>query len=289
MRLSWKVLGEQQRTGRTEFSNREMRVDSSLGGPLVKDNFLIVTGAGVSTASGIPDFRGPNGVWTRRRPVYYDDFRGVERRADRRTGISSRKRGDSINMRDRTPFTRPSSTWNAQEIRAVVTQNVDGLHRRAGTSLDVLVEMHGTDLRRRMPALPRDERPCASFRGGSKRPCCSWGCACAAASSSLPRSASANRSVRPISNGPPRRRLRLIGGALGSTLSVYPAASIPLIAAERGVPYVIVNRGDTEHDGYAGVTLRLDGDLTAIVAPAVEAALAIAKRASPAEEEESGQ
>jgi NAD-dependent deacetylase len=62
--------------------------------------------------------------------------------------------------------------------------------------------------------------------------------------------------------------------ALGSTLSVYPAASIPLMAASRGIPYVIVNRGETEHDHYPSVTLRLDGDLMEIVGPAVEAALA---------------
>jgi NAD-dependent deacetylase len=61
--------------------------------------------------------------------------------------------------------------------------------------------------------------------------------------------------------------------ALGSTLSVYPAASIPLVAAERSTPYVIVNRGPTEHDDHPSVTLRLEGDVTVIVPPAVEAAL----------------
>jgi NAD-dependent SIR2 family protein deacetylase len=61
--------------------------------------------------------------------------------------------------------------------------------------------------------------------------------------------------------------------ALGSTLSVYPAASIPLVAARRGTPYVIVNRGATEHDDHPGVTLRFDGDVTEIVPPAVDAAL----------------
>ena len=61
--------------------------------------------------------------------------------------------------------------------------------------------------------------------------------------------------------------------ALGSTLSVYPAASIPLLAAERGTPYVVVNRGVTEHDDHPAVTLRLDGDVTEIVPPAVAAAL----------------
>jgi NAD-dependent deacetylase len=61
--------------------------------------------------------------------------------------------------------------------------------------------------------------------------------------------------------------------AMGSTLSVYPAASVPLAAARRGAAYVIVNQGPTEHDGLAEVTLRLEGDVTAIVPPAVEAAL----------------
>ena len=57
--------------------------------------------------------------------------------------------------------------------------------------------------------------------------------------------------------------------ALGSTLSVHPAASIPLAARERGVPYVIVNRGPTDHDEVA--TLRLEGDVAAILPPAVAA------------------
>jgi NAD-dependent deacetylase len=62
--------------------------------------------------------------------------------------------------------------------------------------------------------------------------------------------------------------------ALGSTLSVYPAASIPLLAAERGTPYIIVNRGPTEHDDHQSVTLRLEGDVNTLVPPAVDAALA---------------
>ena len=62
--------------------------------------------------------------------------------------------------------------------------------------------------------------------------------------------------------------------ALGSTLSVFPAASIPMIATERGTPYIIVNQGPTNHDDHPGVTLRLEGDVTDIVPPAVEIALA---------------
>jgi NAD-dependent deacetylase len=62
--------------------------------------------------------------------------------------------------------------------------------------------------------------------------------------------------------------------SLGSTLSVYPAASYPLLAARRGVPYVVVNRGPTDHDNESLVSLRLDGELAEIFPPAVEEALA---------------
>jgi NAD-dependent deacetylase len=61
--------------------------------------------------------------------------------------------------------------------------------------------------------------------------------------------------------------------SLGSTLSVYPAASLPLTAVERGVPYIVVNRGATDHDHHPGLTLRLDGDVQDLFPPAVMAAL----------------
>ena len=61
--------------------------------------------------------------------------------------------------------------------------------------------------------------------------------------------------------------------ALGSTLSVYPAAAFPLMAAQRGIPYVIINRGATEHDGEASVSLRLEGEVSEIFPAAVEAAV----------------
>ena len=64
--------------------------------------------------------------------------------------------------------------------------------------------------------------------------------------------------------------------ALGSSLSVFPAASIPLVAARRGVPYVVINRGPTEHDHFPGLTMRLEGDVTELFPPLVRAALALA-------------
>jgi len=107
---------------------------------------LIFSGAGVSTASGIPDFRGPNGVWTRRRPVYYDEFLASE---------ASRVEYWVYKLEtwDVYQQARPNAVHDAvvaleraRKVAAIVTQNVDGLHRRAGTSPDLLVELHGTDL-----------------------------------------------------------------------------------------------------------------------------------------------
>jgi NAD-dependent deacetylase len=61
--------------------------------------------------------------------------------------------------------------------------------------------------------------------------------------------------------------------ALGSTLSVHPAASFPLIAAERGAPYIVINRGATDHDDEPSVTLRLEGEVNEIFPAAVNIAL----------------
>src|SRR4029453_19219775 len=103
---------------------------------------LVVCGAGVSTASGIPDFRGPGGVWTRRRPVYYAEFLASEA-----------ARGEYLDYKLETweiyQHARPNAVHHAivaleraGKIVSVVTQNVDGLHRRARTSPAVALAGH---------------------------------------------------------------------------------------------------------------------------------------------------
>jgi NAD-dependent deacetylase len=252
------------------------------------ERMLIVTGAGVSTASGIPDFRGPNGVWTRRRPVYYEDFLASDAARIEYWDFKQETWAIYQHARPNPVHLAIVDLERAGKIRAVVTQNVDGLHRRAGTSLDVLVEMHGTDLVVECQRCHATSDPAPHFEA-FKATRCPPRCACGGVLK--PATISFGQPLRPadLERAAAAAAEADLVVALGSTLSVYPAASIPLIAAERGVPYVIVNRGDTEHDGYAGVTLRLDGDLTAIVAPAVEAALAIARKGTPAEEVKSGQ
>ena len=246
----------------------------SLAGHLrAAQRILVFTGAGVSTASGIPDFRGPNGIWTRRRPVFFDEFLASE--ASRVEYWDYKLETWAIHAR-----ARPNAAHHALvkleaagKLVAVVTQSIDGLHLQAGTSPGLLIELHGTDrvvkclqCDAASDPVPHLER----FKATRQAPRCTCG--------GLLKSAT-------ISFGQPLRPADLDRAAaaaakadfvlaLGSTLSVLPAASIPLIAAERGAPYIIVNQGETGHDHHPGVTLRLDGDVTATVPPAVDAALA---------------
>src|SRR2546423_12368108 len=110
-------------------------------------SILIFTGAGISTASGIPDFRGPEGVWKRRQPVYYHDFMRSE---------AARIEHWDFKLEGWPAFreARPNATHlaivdleKAGKLLAVVTQNIDGLHARAGTTPERLIEMHGANSR----------------------------------------------------------------------------------------------------------------------------------------------
>jgi NAD-dependent deacetylase len=233
---------------------------------------LVFTGAGVSTASGIPDFRGPNGIWKHRRPIFYEEFLSSE--------ASRIEYWDyKLDTWEAHARAQPNAVHHAiaklelaEKVVAVVTQNIDGLHGRAGTSAERLIEVHGTDhlVRCLQCEAASDPAPhLARFKATRRPPRCPCG--------GLLKSAT-------ISFGQPLRAIDLERAAaaaakadlvlaLGSTLSVFPAASIPLLAAERGAPYIIVNQGPTDQDDHPRVTLRLEGDVTAIVPPAIEAAL----------------
>src|SRR5204863_2023194 len=108
-------------------------------------NILVFTGAGISTGSGIPDFRGPQGVWKRRQPVYYHDFMRSE--AARIEHWDFKLEGWAA-FRDAKPNKTHEAIVDlerAAKLIAVITQNIDGLHARAGSNPKLLVELHGTN------------------------------------------------------------------------------------------------------------------------------------------------
>lgn len=234
---------------------------------------LVFTGAGISTGSGIPDFRGPGGVWTRRKPVYYQDFMASE---------AARIEHWDFKLEGWTAFrdAQPNATHRAivdleraGKLLLLVTKNIDGLHTKAGTSAERLVEIHGTNSLVECQTCGRKSDPAPhfeEFRRTLKPPRCVCG------GFLKPATISFGQNLR--SEGLERAEAAALRTdcvvALGSTLSVCPAASVPLQAAKRGVPYIVINRGPTEHDDLPEVTLRLEGDVAELFAPAVGAALA---------------
>lgn len=238
------------------------------------DAMLILTGAGVSTASGIPDFRGPSGVWRTSQPVYFQDFVASE---EARVEYWEQKVLAAPVFRDATPNAVHHACVElerAGKLDTLVTQNVDGLHAAAGTSPERLVEVHGTSMQamcltcgRRSPIEPH----VTAFEETHRPPVCD-----ACGGYLKPATISFGQQLEPQSllrSAMAAETCDLVV-ALGSTLSVYPAADIPSGAVERGVPYVIVNMGATDHDQWSGLTLRIDGDVTEVFPAAVRSALA---------------
>jgi NAD-dependent deacetylase len=227
---------------------------------------LVFTGAGISTASGIPDFRGPSGIWKTRAPVYFDEFLAS---AEKRLEYWAYK------QEGRALFeaARPNAVHEAVvalermgRVEAVVTQNIDGLHQAAGTSAEKLVEIHGTNRWIECVRCGERSEPGPAFEffvANNEVPTCACGGWLKSATISF---------GQPLHPETMERAFRAAARcdlvlALGSTLTVEPAASIPMAAARRGAPYVIINRGATEHDDEC--TLRLEGDVVEILPPAV--------------------
>lgn len=233
---------------------------------------LVFTGAGVSTGSGIQDFRGPQGVWKTREPVYFDDFMSSEAA---RIEYWDQKLEAWPSFRDAEPnavHLAIASLERAGKVAMVVTQNIDGLHTKAGTSDERLVEIHGTNGAVECMSCHELSEPGPhfdTFANTQRAPECACGGYLKPATISFGQSLRAD-DMRRAAEAVETTDLAI---ALGSTLSVYPAASFPLAAAERGASYVVINRGATEHDNHPSVTLRLEGDVVELFPPAVERAL----------------
>jgi NAD-dependent deacetylase len=236
------------------------------------ERILVFTGAGLSTGSGIRDFRGPGGVWKTRRPVHFPDFLASERA---RIEYWEQKLEAWPSFRAARPNAAHDAIADldrAAKVAMVVTQNIDGLHGQAGIPPARLVELHGTVAQ--VACLSCGERGdpdphFESFARTRRPPACRCGGLLKPATISFGQDLRADDLRRA---GVAAAGCDLVL-ALGSTLSVYPAAGVPLAAAERGVPYVIVNRGPTEHDGHERLTLRIEGDVVEVLPPAVREAL----------------
>jgi NAD-dependent deacetylase len=242
---------------------------------LIRDGkrILVFTGAGISTRSGIPDYRGPQGVWKTREPVYYDEFMSRE---DKRIEYWQYK----WDGWDAFKSARPTAAHEAivklereGKLLLLVTQNIDGLHSKAGTSREKLIEVHGTNLDAQCQSCEYRasiEPFFEIFRNNGMCPLCER-----CGGFMKPATISFGQALRgeDLERSWEAAHRADLAISLGSTLSVQPAALIPLEAARNGAAYAIVNRGGTEHDGLSFVSLRVEGDVEEVFPDAVEAAI----------------
>ncbi len=236
------------------------------------ERILIFTGAGISTPSGIPDYRGPQGVWKTRQPVYYADFMSSHAARVRHWSLRAESAELFGNARPNAVHRAVCHLEQAGKLGWVLTQNVDGLHAAAGTGAARLIEIHGSTRTvecQRCGWTDPVEPHLAAFRADGEPPLCACGGYLKTATISFGQPLRASDTARAQEAA---QNCDLVI-AMGSTLSVQPASLFPLLAAERGVPYAIINRGDTDHDGMACVSLRLEGDVVDCFPPAVQAAL----------------
>ena len=213
------------------------------------------TGAGISTESGIPDFRSPGGIWTKYQPIYFDDFMSSE---EMRREAWRRKFATDETMLKAEPnagHRALAKLVDQGKMTAIITQNVDGLHQRSGVPAAKIIELHGNatyasclDCGHRHELEPikkafvgKGALPlCEKCEGIVKTATISFGQA-------MPEIQMARAQDETM-----RCDLFIV---LGSSLVVYPAAGFPRIAKRRGARLVILNRDPTDQDGDADLVV----------------------------------
>ncbi|MBM3583344.1 MAG: NAD-dependent deacetylase [Alphaproteobacteria bacterium] len=215
------------------------------------------TGAGLSTESGIPDFRSTGGIWDRFKPIEYADFLASE---DARRAFWERKFATHPTVAGAQPnrgHRALAALVAAGRLAAIVTQNIDGLHQRAGVAADRVIELHGnTTYAECLDCAARFElEPIrVAFETHGTTPRC--GCGGLVKTATI-----AFGQVMPAE---PMRRAReetLAANlflAMGTSLVVYPAAGFPLLAKRNGARLVIVNREPTPLDAAADLVVRAE-------------------------------
>lgn len=212
-------------------------------------HLVVFTGAGISTESGLPDFRGPEGVWTRR-----DQGRPPPR-------------SPSLDLVQPNPAHDALVRLHRMgRLAFLITQNVDDLHRKSGMPDQALAELHGNSRRSRCAVCGR------TYSASNTPESCQCGCT------------SFRSSVVNFGDELPERDMKRarehsekadVFCVIGSSLQVTPAADLPAMALARGARLVLINLGDTPMDERATLRIRaLAGHVMPAIVAGVEAALA---------------
>jgi NAD-dependent deacetylase len=227
------------------------------------------TGAGISTECGIPDFRSPGGLWTKNRPIPFDEFLASREMRDeswrRRFAIDATFAAAKPGRGHRAL----ASLYRRGKVPELITQNIDNLHQASGIAAEDVIELHGNttfatclgceqryDLRWVKEKFDVNDQHAPDCRCGGfiKTATVSFG-------QSMPRDAM-QRAEELTKNCD-------LFLAVGSSLVVWPAAGFPLMAKRNGAALVIINRDATELDEYADLVVR--DDIGDVLAPFVDA------------------
>lgn len=221
------------------------------------ERIVLLTGAGISTDSGIPDFRGPNGVWTRNpaaeKTATLQHY--LSNPATRRQAWQNRLSSPAWNARPNAGHAAIVELERRGRLLAVITQNVDELHQRAGNSPEKVIEVHGTMRRTRCWACgdrsPMEQTLDRVRAGDADPPCLRCGGILKSDTISF------GQSLEPavIDRAMQVSEEADVFLAAGSSLQVYPAANTVPLAKASGARVIILNGEPTKMDAYADVVL----------------------------------
>ncbi|MEX0942470.1 MAG: Sir2 family NAD-dependent protein deacetylase [Pseudomonadales bacterium] len=219
------------------------------------ERIVVFTGAGISTESGIPDFRGPDGLWKKISPIDFGDFvrsEEVRRESWRRKFAGGDRMGSAEPNQGHNAV---AALYRLGKLAHVITQNVDGLHQKAGVPDEVVIQLHGNanyatclECSKRYELddikaifLPDETVPYCSDCGGIiKSATISFG-----QPMPVDEMARAEAAVQACD-------LLIV---MGSSLVVYPAAGFPRLAKQNGARLVIINNDPTDLDIHCDLVL----------------------------------
>ena len=218
-------------------------------------NIVIFTGAGISTESGIPDFRGPQGVWKTNTPIYFQDFIGSEE--VRKESWKRKFSGQDIikKAKPNIGHLAVAEIINEHESAYLITQNVDNLHQDAGVPDDKITEIHGNasyasclncGIRYELKPIKKD------FLENETVPYCD-------ACGGIIKTATISFGQSMPEEGMKMAQRKTLGCDLfitiGTSLVVYPAAGFPKLAKEIGANLIIINNEPTDFDPIADLVI----------------------------------
>ena len=230
---------------------------------------VVFTGAGISTESGIPDFRSPGGVWSRMSPIYFQEFVASEAKRREAWDRAFTGRAGWVGREPNAGHYGVARLISSGKARAVITQNVDNLHQAAGVPGGQVIELHGNasyakcldcGLRHELADLK------ALYQATGDLPCCRD---CGGIVKTATISFGQQMPEAPMERAEEEALSCDLFLVLGSSLVVYPAAGFPQLARDNGAALVIVNREPTDQDDTADLVLHDEiGPVMSAVVPA---------------------